>query len=51
MLDVELVHITLNGVTKPWLVFVEYVVSCEHMPTWDHIWDYFIQEYTYKGHA
>ena len=50
--SVELVHTTLNGVTKPWAVFVESVVACEHMPSWDRLWDDFIQrpgEGMYRG--
>ena len=43
VLDAELVPIALNGVTKPWAVFVESVVAREHMPTWDRLWDDFIQ--------
>ena len=26
---------TLNGVAKPWAVFVEAIVARENMPTWD----------------
>ena len=40
--SIELVRTTLNGVTKPWDVFVESVVTCEHMPSWDPPWDDFI---------
>ena len=42
VVDVELVCIALNGVTKPWTIFVESVVAHEHMPTWDRLWDDFI---------
>ena len=42
VLDAKLVHTTLNGVTKPWAVFVESVVACDNMPSWDHLWDDFI---------
>ena len=51
VLDAELVRTALNGVTKPWSVFVESVVAHEHMPTWDHLWDDFIQEETHKGYV
>ena len=51
MLDAELVCTTLNGVKKPWLVFVKFVVACEHMPTWDRLWDDFIQEETCRGYV
>ena len=47
----ELVRTTLNGVTKPWVVFVELVVAHEHMPSWDHLWDDFIQEETRRGYV
>ena len=43
-----LVITTLNGVTKPWYVFVESVVARENMPTWDRLWDDFIQEETHR---
>ena len=39
VLDVGLVRTTLNAVTKPWFVFVEFVGAREHMPTWDRLWD------------
>ena len=42
MHGVDLVHTTLNGVTKPWDVFMELVVAREHMPSWDRFWDDFI---------
>ena len=38
----ELVRIALNGVAKPWVVFVVSVVAREHMPSWDRLWDDFI---------
>jgi hypothetical protein len=38
----ELVRITLNGVTKQWVVFVEGIVGRENIPKWDHLWDDFI---------
>ena len=31
-MDIELVCTTLNGVTKPWDIFVESVVAHDHMP-------------------
>ena len=42
----ELVRTTLNGVTKPWDVFVEAIVARENLPTWDNIWDDFVWEET-----
>ena len=47
----ELVRTTLNGVTKPWAIFVESVVSREHMPSWDRLWDDFIEEETHRGYV
>ena len=49
VLDAELVRTTRNGVTKPFSIFVESVVAREHMPTWDCLWDDFIQEETRRG--
>ena len=45
----ELVRTTLNGVSKPWVVFVEAIVARENLPTWDRTWDDFIQEETRRG--
>ena len=42
---------TLNGVAKPWAVFVESAVACEHMPSWDRLWEDFIQEETRRGYV
>ena len=50
MVDAELVRTALNGVAKPWTVFVESMVAREHMPTWDRLWDDFIQEETRRGY-
>ena len=49
--SVELVRTTLNGVTKPWDVFVESVVACEHIPSWDRLWGDFIREETRRGYV
>jgi hypothetical protein len=38
----DLVRITLNGVTKQWVVFVERIVARGNFPKWDHLWDDFI---------
>ena len=35
---------------KRWAVFVESVVAHEHMPSWDRLWDDFIQEETHRGY-
>ena len=40
---------TLNGVAKPWVVFVEAIVAKENLPSWDRIWDDFVQEETRRG--
>ena len=45
----ELVCTALNGVAKPWAIFVESVVAREYMPSWDCLWDDFIQEETRRG--
>ena len=51
VVDAELVRTALNGMENPWTVFVESVVSREHIPTWDRLWDDFIQEETHKGYV
>ena len=38
----ELVRTALNGVAKPWAIFVEAIVARENFPTWDKIWDDFV---------
>ena len=45
----ELVQTALNGVSKPWAVFVEAIVAKENLPSWDRIWDDFVQEETQRG--
>ena len=42
----ELVRTSLNGVAKPWAIFVEDIVSRENIPSWYKIWDDFVQEET-----
>ena len=37
--NAELMQTTLNGVSKPWVVFVEAIVARENLPTWDRTWD------------
>ena len=39
----------MNGVSKPWVVFVEAIVAMENLPTWDMICDDFVQEETRRG--
>ena len=38
----ELVQTALNGVAKPWTVFVEAIVAKENLPSWFRIWDDFV---------
>ena len=45
----KMVWTTLNGVTKPWKVFVEGIVAWENMPKWECMWDDFIQEDIQRG--
>jgi hypothetical protein len=40
----ELVWTTLNGFSKPWESFVRGIVAREHMPSWERLWDDFVQE-------
>ena len=35
--SIELVCTTMNGVTKPWDIFVEAIVSMDNFPSWDKI--------------
>ena len=42
----DLVRTALNWVAKPWAVFVEAIVAGENLPTWDRIWNDFVQEET-----
>ena len=39
----------MNGMTKPWTVFVEAIVSREKFPSWDRLWDDFKQEEAHRG--
>jgi hypothetical protein len=45
----ELVRIALNGFTKLWESFVHGIVAREHMPSWERLWDDFMQEETRLG--
>ena len=42
----ELVRAAMNGVSKPWDVFLEDLVARENLPTWDRMCDDFVQEET-----
>ena len=45
----ELVCTTLNGVNAPWAVFVQGLVDRENLPSWDRVYDDFVQEETRRG--
>jgi hypothetical protein len=40
----SLVRQAMNSFTKPWGLFVRGIVAREVMPTWERMWDDFIQE-------
>jgi hypothetical protein len=42
----SMVRTNLNNFTKPWGPFVCDIVSREVMPTWERMWDDFVQEET-----
>jgi hypothetical protein len=42
----SMVRTTLNSFTKPWGPFIRGIVAREVMPTWERMWDDFIQEET-----
>jgi hypothetical protein len=48
--EVELVRTALNGVSKPWAMFVQAIVGRENLPSWEMIWDDFIQGETWRGY-
>ena len=39
---IELVWTPVNGVAKPWAVFVEAIVARENLPSWDRLLDDFV---------
>ena len=39
----------MNGVSKPWSLFVQALVARENLPTWDRMCDDFFQEVTRRG--
>ena len=45
----ELVRTALNGFIKPWESFVHGIMAREHMPSWERLWDDFVQEETRHG--
>ena len=40
----ELDRTAMNGVSKPWSVFVQGLVARENIPTWERLCDDFVQE-------
>ena len=40
----ELVKLALNGFSKSWGSFVRGIVARENLPTWERLWDDFVQE-------
>jgi hypothetical protein len=42
----SIVRTTLNSFTKPWGPFVRGIAAREIMPTWERLWDDFVQEET-----
>ena len=45
----ELVWIAMNGVMKPWAVFVEALVARENLSSWHRMCDDFVQKETRRG--
>jgi hypothetical protein len=41
---VDLVRTALSGFSKPWERFVRGIVAREHIPSWERLWDDFVQE-------
>jgi hypothetical protein len=39
-----MVRTSFNSFSKPWGSFVRSIVSWEVMPTWERLWDNFVQE-------
>ena len=40
----ELIRVALNGFSKTWETFVRDIVARENMPSWERLWDDFVQE-------
>ena len=40
----ELIRVALNGFSKSWESFVQGIVARENMPSWERLWDDFVQE-------
>ena len=37
--EAELVRTTLNGVSKPWAMFVQAIVGRDNLSSWERLWD------------
>ena len=42
--NAELIRVALNGFSKSWESFVRSIVARENMPSWERLWDDFLQE-------
>ena len=42
--NAELIQVALNGFSKSWESFVWGIVARENMPSWERLWDDFVQE-------
>lgn len=42
--NAELIRVALNGFSKSWESFVRGIVAKENMPSWERLWDDFVQE-------
>ena len=42
--NVEWIRVALNGFSKSWESFVRGIVAREDMPSWERLWDDFVQE-------
>ena len=42
--NAELIRVALNGFSKSWETFVQGIVARENMPSWERLWDDFVQE-------
>jgi hypothetical protein len=44
--DAKLVNMTLNGFPMSWESFVKGICACDNLPTFERLWDDYIQEET-----
>lgn len=42
--NLELIQVALNDSSKSWESFVQGIVAKENMPSWERLWDDFVQE-------